>query len=644
MPDTAIGQQQGSERHGSHASLVAGSAEFRGAAADLAHRLGRPEEEVIREATAALRELDTTHDPVAMAAWWRLSRWLTRAYDIDVDERALDRLQALDRDHSLLWLPSHVSYLDTWVLPQALDRREFMPTFGLAGINLSHWPLGPLGRRIGWMFIRRSSRDPNYAVAHRQFGGGDDPVYRLAVRLFIAHLLEGRNNLAFSLEGGRTRTGKLRPPHYALLSYAADATRAHDGPDVLLVPIAIVYDQLRELSTVTAEATGVPKPKEGVRWLLRLARQQHGHLGRVYVRFGEPVPLRQRLEEIEAEAGAAHGVERVVLEVYHGINSVTPVTPTAIIALALLGAGHGVTLAELTAGIDPLARYLWQRGHPVSGDTDVRDPAHVRRALDVLLRSGVVTRFDGGTEPVFGLAPDRHLVAAFYRNTAIHFLVPRAIAELVLLRIEQEHPEDLEGASWREALRLRDLLKFEFFFPRRRDFADELRAEIALIDERWLHDVERGMSSSGARDWLEEARPHVAHLVLRPFLEAYLVVGEHLARHPAGEALDTERFLHECLGVAQQWYLQGRLANAESVSLELFRTALRLARHRGLLDARDPDVGRRRQDFATELRQTVQLIAELDRRAYTPHGGSQMTGLSGQADGSGAATSGQSAP
>src|SRR4029077_13065401 len=139
--------------------------------------------------------------------------------------------------------------------------------------------------------------------------------------------------------------------------------------------------------------------------------------------------------------------------------------------------------------------------------------------------AGVVRSFAGGTEPVFGLVPDRHLVAAFYRNTAIHFLVPRAIAELVLLRIEQEHPEDLEEASWREALRLRDLLKFEFFFPRRRDFADELRAEIALIDDRWLHDVERGVSSSGAREWLDKAHPHVGALLLRPVLEAYLVLG-----------------------------------------------------------------------------------------------------------------------
>src|ERR1700751_1372815 len=110
----AIGQQRASERRDSHSVLVAGSADFRNAAADLARRLGRPEEDVIRGGTAALRGLDTTHDPVGMPAGGRLTGWLTRAYQFDVDECALDRLQALDRDHSLLWLPSHVSYLDAW--------------------------------------------------------------------------------------------------------------------------------------------------------------------------------------------------------------------------------------------------------------------------------------------------------------------------------------------------------------------------------------------------------------------------------------------------------------------------------------------------------------------------------------------------
>ncbi|WP_196763454.1 hypothetical protein, partial [Mycobacterium avium] len=55
-------------------------------------------------------------------------------------------------------------------------------------------------------------------------------------------------------------------------------------------------------------------------------------------------------------------------------------------------------------------------------------------------------------------------------------------------------------------------------------------------------------------------------------------------------------FLAECLQVGKQWELQRRIANAESRSMELFKTALRLARHRELVDGfEDPDIARRRR-------------------------------------------------
>jgi glycerol-3-phosphate O-acyltransferase len=63
--------------------------------------------------------------------------------------------------------------------------------------------------------------------------------------------------------------------------------------------------------------------------------------------------------------------------------------------------------------------------------------------------------------------------------------------------------------------------------------------------------------------------------------------------------------------------LQGRLASEESVSLELFKPALKLARHRGLLDPSAPDVHQRRADFRDELRETVRrvtVVADLAQR------------------------------
>ena len=88
---------------------------------------------------------------------------------------------------------------------------------------------------------------------------------------------------------------------------------------------------------------------------------------------------------------------------------------------------------------------------------------------------------------------------------------------------------------------------------------------------------------------METTDLHVAHLVLRPFVDAYLVAADRLAA--AGDSAVAEAdVLEEALQVGQQWELERRIASAESVSLELYKTALRLAAHRDLL-AGDDAVG-----------------------------------------------------
>jgi glycerol-3-phosphate O-acyltransferase len=298
--------------------------------------------------------------------------------------------------------------------------------------------------------------------------------------------------------------------------------------------------------------------------------------------------------------------------VCQGINRVTPATPTALVALALLAADRALTLDEVVELLEPVIGYLERRDHKVAGAVDLRAPDRVRDVLDQLADSHVVTRFDEGTDTVWVIAPHQHLVVAFYRNAVIHFFVNRAIAELALQRIIDEEPDDLREAAWQESLRLRELLKFEFFFARKREFAVQMREELGLIDQDWERHLQ---TESGevvcrhARDCLRGARPHVAPLVLRPFLDAYLVVAHRLAAWDPRQPVNEAQLLEECLAVARQWHLQGRLARAESVSLELFHTALRLAAHRGLLDGAGDEVLTRRRDLEAELRDTLRRIA-----------------------------------
>jgi glycerol-3-phosphate O-acyltransferase len=98
--------------------------------------------------------------------------------------------------------------------------------------------------------------------------------------------------------------------------------------------------------------------------------------------------------------------------------------------------------------------------------------------------------------------------------------------------------------------------------------------------------------------------------VLASFLEAYLVVADRLAAHDPAAAVDEKAFLAECLGVAHQYRLQHRLTSTESISRELFATALKLAGNRGLVEP-GPGVAARRVEFRAEIETLVRRIGRI---------------------------------
>jgi glycerol-3-phosphate O-acyltransferase len=580
------------------AEEIGASGRFREAVARLAERLGRPEAKVRQDAARYLDEMVASQSRLAIDAWGQFGRWLSRAYTVDVDGARVDELRELNRRHALVFLPSHRSYLDPLVLRSALQEQGFAPNHLLGGINVAFWPIGPVARRSGVVFIRRSFRD--------------NPVYKLALREYMAYLLRKRFNIEWYIEGGRSRTGKLRPPRYGLLAYLVEAFRDGGGEDVILAPVSIVYDQLYEVGAMAAEEHGAQKTAESLGWLVGYARAQGRGFGKARVRFGEPLSLRQALDQPEGNGAAPDrelAVAKVAFEVCHRINRATPITPTSLISLALLGVeDRALTLEEICFTLEPLLSYVERRKLPTTGDLDLRRPDGVRRTLAALARHGVVNRFADGLEPVWTIGPERHLEAAFYRNAAIHLFVNRAIVELMLARAAERSSPDLHAEAWEQALRLRDLLKFEFFFARKRDFAVEIREEMAIFDPGW---EERPAEAQEAWAMLSGSRPHVAHRVLRSFLEAYQVVGDRLAARDSREAVDSDAFLKECIGVARQYRLQHRLHSAESISKELFGNALKLAANRNLLERGGDDVAERRQAFADEVRAEVARVTSV---------------------------------
>lgn len=581
--------------------------EFQETLAQLAEETNKSLPAIKGEARLCLNEMVAHQNPLATASWDRFCRWLARAYKVDADDSALERLKSLNAEHSLIFLPNHRSYLDPMVLHSALLRHGLPGNYVLGGANLAVWPFGPIGQQNGIVFIRREFRDA--------------PVYRAVLREYLSYLLNKHVNLEWYLEGGRTRTGKLRPPRYGVLSYVIDAYAKHPERDVYIIPTAIIYDQQHEVGAISHEDVGGRKSPESIAWMYRFARSQSRRLGRAHVRFGEPLSLRDALAatETDGEIKPRLAVSKVAFDVCNRINEVTPITPTALVTFALLdNDDRAITVAEGREILRPLLAYIKARELPVTASVDLSEHGGLAHALAALVREHVVTMYDGGLEPVFAIPREQQHDAAFYRNTIVHFFVTRAIVEVALVLACDEPTDDLPLATWTCAKQIRDLLKFEFFFPSTFNFAADVESEVEMIAPNWQSD---GFTPETAMTLFRQLRLFLAHRTIAPFFEAYVVVANELVASDPDEPIDQPALIERCFGIAQQRWLQHEFHSPESISRDLFRNALKLADNYGLLEPGQEGLISKRRAFAREIeavRGAVSLIRDLGRQLARP--------------------------
>ena len=175
-------------------------------------------------------------------------------------------------------------------------------------------------------------------------------------------------------------------------------------------------------------------------------------------------------------------------------------------------------------------------------------------AVAVLVALLVYAWVDGGREPVWFIAPQNELEAAFYRNSLIDAFLETSLVELALAHAARAESHGLE-AFWDQVMRLRTLLKFDFYFADSAGFREHVAEEMSW-QPNWEEDVTAGGDRIDAV--LRAKRPAIAGPLLRPFFEAYWIVADVLVDAPADSVLfrgldpDT-RFYFVHSYAAQQW-------------------------------------------------------------------------------------------
>ncbi len=576
---------------------------FQGGLERLAREEGKSIDRVRRTAARYLKEIAARQDMRAIEAFAAICRSnSTRGYDsLDYDREKLAEIRALAQKQPVVFLPTHKSNLDHMALFTVLHEDGLPPPHTAGGINMNFFPLGPLARRSGIFFIRRTF--------------SDNELYKFVLRSYVDFLVEKRFPLEWYIEGGRSRSGKLLPPRYGMLSYVVDSYWRGKSDDVVMIPISIAYDQISEVSDYSYEDRGGVKQAENALWFAKYIARLNNSFGNIELRFGEPLSLRDAIGPPPKEPTPLDdlAVPRVAFEICTRINRVTPITPISLGMLALLGYGdRAMGVSEIGVALRNLKGFVERRSLPVMGELRFDRTEDIEATLDPLVQTGVLLKFEEGPETLYSIAEGQYLAAAYYRNTVIHFLVNGSIVELALARAAEEAYGDTRGVFWQTAMALRDLLKFDFFFSDRETFVKEIEAELALTLENWEEAI-----SDPASAWamLEKIRPFHAHRTLRSFVEAYQIVGDRLSMLGSEPVSDKDAILKDCISWGKQYALQRRIRSSESVSKILLQNGLKLAENRGLFDGEADTLAKERDVFVDEVRDTVRHLRVIDALA-----------------------------
>jgi len=577
-------------------SLVSGR-RFRKAIKQLAAEQGKPKNDLYAEARGYMKELIAVPTAFYIDIRARLDKFiLSLGYENQIiyDKSELASVRKIVRDKPTVILWTHKTHMDGAAVTRVFYQNDLPVPHMFGGINMSFAGAGFLLRRSGAIFIRRTFQD--------------NLLYKLVLRHYISYLLEKRFPMTWAFEGTRSRLGKLMPPRYGLLKYVIGAAHASCIQDLHIIPVTISYDLIRDVDDYAAEQSGIVKTPESLKWAISYISSLRQPMGRIYMDFGEPVVL-----ENAPDPEDSMQLARTAFDVAVNANKVTPLTVPSLVCFCLLGAApRALTVEELQAGVLKLVDWALHRGIRVTSDFDRDRVLHVRDLLFVMVDGGLLVRYDQGSDVVYSIEADKHAIASYYRNSVAHHFVNKSIIELSLLKALDQPGSSTDASDffWQETKRLKDLFKFEFFYPSTEDFAKELAEELTRsnIDLEKITD----QRSAGPHSTLLAMRPLMAHSTLLIFVEAYTVVLDLLARLAPNEGMEEATCVALALKEGKQALLQRRITSEASIGKILFQNGYKLARHLGLTDGGDDQIAARRSEL---LREFKELSIRLERIA-----------------------------
>ncbi|MDH5227934.1 MAG: glycerol-3-phosphate 1-O-acyltransferase PlsB, partial [Gammaproteobacteria bacterium] len=506
-----------------------------------------------------------------------LGRLWNRLYD-GVELANFSSLQSVDEGSEIVYVPCHRSHMDYLLLSYVIYQKGYAVPHIAAGVNLNMPVIGSFLRRGGAFFLRRS------------FGG--NATYSAVFSRYLGAMMARGHSIEYFIEGGRSRTGRLLKPKTGMLAMTVRAHVRTPVRPVVFVPIYFGYERLVEARTYVGELSGRPKEKESVLGMLRTLPELRSRFGKVYVSFGEPLPLDELLAAHVPEWDRSQPVTDekpawlsplctdLAHRIMQRINAAACVTPVNLMGTALLatprqrmGESDLVRQLELYASLLRQAPYsprVWVT--PLDGQSMVKHCESLR----------MLYRQPHPLGDVVGMTESTAVLSGYYRNNVLHLLVMPSLLACAFLNNAAVRREDL----LRLAGRVYPYVADEYFLHWREH-------ELETVVDELLEDLLNHGLLTASDDRSEWRRPpaesseavqlSVLARITVPIIERYYLAISLLLRAGSGR-LTQDALERQCQLTAQRMAMLYELNSPEFFDRALFGNFIERLRARRVVD------------------------------------------------------------
>jgi glycerol-3-phosphate O-acyltransferase len=414
------------------------------------------EDEIKKQALKIMDEIAGDYRDSMVRFAERILGWLWNRVYNGIEVSKANRLRELAQEgHEIIYVPCHRSHMDYLLLTYVIFHQGLVTPRIAAGINLSFWPAGPIFRKAGAFFIRRS------------FKG--NRLYSTIFREYLGLLFERGYSVKYYTEGGRSRTGRLLAPKTGMLAMTIQSLlRGIDRP-LTLVPVYLGYEHVMEVGTYHKELSGSQKKGESIFGVVKAIRNLRNY-GKGYVNFGEPININQFLSkqvpdwkssidpvDPQKPSWLTPSVNLLANQVMSSINQCAALNGVALVSL-ILHASENKALAK-TELISQLDFFLdLQRHTPYHTEMTIPEDSGEQLLNHVIELNKVVINSDSFGD-IVSLTESAVLELRYYRNNILHvYILPS-----LLMRVLERNAKINQDELLTQLQRLIKLLKSDLF-------------------------------------------------------------------------------------------------------------------------------------------------------------------------------------